>query len=50
MFVRKVKTNKGILEVGKYGIDRIDVNEATKSVTYYTAGGNVFSAKLKKII
>ena len=27
MFVKKVKTNKGIVEVGKYGIARIHLNE-----------------------
>lgn len=27
MFVRKIKSNKGIIEVGKYGVDRIDVHD-----------------------
>ena len=25
MFVRKIRSNKGIIQVGKFGIDRIDV-------------------------
>lgn len=27
MFVRKIKRNKGLIEVGKYGVDRIDVHD-----------------------
>lgn len=50
MFVKKVKTNKGIIEVGKFGISRIDIDEEKKEVTYYTAGGNIFNAKLKKVL
>lgn len=42
MFVRKIKSNKGIIEVGKYGIDRIDVHE-DNIATCYTAGGNIFN-------
>lgn len=50
MFVKSVKSNKGIITVGKFGIYRIDVDEENKIVTYYTAGGNIFIAKLKKIL
>lgn len=50
MFVKKVRTDKGIIERGKYGIDRIDVDEENHLVTYYTAGGNIYTAKLKKIL
>lgn len=50
MFVRKVKSNKGIVKVGKYGVDRIMINEDGKTGTYYTAGGNVFSIKIKEIL
>ena len=49
MFVRKIKSNKGIIEVGKYGISRIDVHE-DNTATYYTAGGNVFRVKVKEIL
>lgn len=38
MFVKKVRTEKGIIKRGKYGIDRIDVDEENHLVTYYTAG------------
>lgn len=48
MFVRKIKSNKGIIEVGRYGVDRIDVHD-DGSATYYTAGGNIFTVKVKKI-
>ena len=27
MFVRKIKSNKGIIEIGKYDVDRIDVHD-----------------------
>ncbi len=47
-FVRKIKSNKGIKEVGKYGIARIDVID---DIAYlYTAGGNVFKVKCKEIL
>lgn len=49
MFVRKIKSNKGIIEVGKYGVDRIDVHD-DKTATYYTAGGNVFTVKVKDVL
>ena len=49
MYVRKIKSSKGIIEVGKYGIDRIDVHE-NHTATCYTAGGNIFRAKVKKIL
>lgn len=47
-FVRKIKSNKGIKEVGKYGVERIDVigNQAN----LYTAGGNVYTVKCKEVI
>lgn len=48
MFVRKIKSNKGKYEVGKFGIDRIDVND--EDATIYTAGGNIFTVKCKKIL
>lgn len=48
MFVRKIKSNKGIIQVGKFGIDRIDVNG--KQADCYTAGGNIFSVKCKRIL
>lgn len=47
-FVRKIKSNKGIYEVGKFGVDRIDVDG--ESATVYTAGGNVFSVKCKAVL
>ncbi len=49
MFVRKIKSNKGIVEVGKYGIDRIDVQEDGRA-DCYTAGGNIFTVKVKEIL
>ena len=49
MFVRKIKSNKGIIEVGRYGVDRIDVHD-DGSATYYTAGGNIFTVKVKKFL
>lgn len=49
MFVCKIKTNKGIVEVGKYGIDRIDVHE-NNTATCYTAGGNIFNVKVKQVL
>lgn len=49
MFVRKIKSNRGFIEVGKYGIDRIDVHE-NNTATCYTAGGNIFDIKVKKIL
>ncbi len=49
MFVCKIKSNKGIIEVGKYGIDRIDVHE-DNTATYYTAGGNIFTVKVKEVL
>lgn len=48
MFVKKIKSDKGIYEVGKFGIDRIDVNDS--EATIYTAGGNIFTVKCKKIL
>lgn len=48
MFVRKIRSNKGIIEVGKYGIDRIDVHD-DGTATYYTAGGNIFMIKVKEV-
>lgn len=50
MFGRKVKTNKGIVQVGKFGIDRIDVDTDTMTANIYTVGGNVFERRLKKIL
>ena len=50
MFVRKIKSNKGIVEVGRFGIDRIDADEENGRATCYTAGGNIFTVKLKKIL
>lgn len=47
-FVRKIKSNKGIIEVGKFGIDRIDIIGDTADI--YTAGGNVYTVKCKKVI
>ena len=38
-----------MIEVGKYGIDRIDVHE-DNTATYYTAGGNIFEVKVKEIL
>ncbi len=49
MFVRKIRSNKGIIEVGKYGIDRIDVHD-DGTATYYTAGGNIFTVKVKEVL
>ncbi len=49
MFVRKIKSNKGIIEVGKYGIARIDVQE-DNTANCYTAGGNIFAVRVKKIL
>ena len=48
MFVRKIKSNKGIIEVGKFGVDRIDVNDSEAII--YTAGGNIFTVKCKKVL
>lgn len=50
MFVRKIRSNRGIIEVGKYGIERIDVNEESKKANVYTAGGNIFEVKVKKVL
>ena len=49
MFVRKIRSNKGIIEVGKYGVDRIDIHD-DGTATYYTAGGNIFTVKLKEVL
>ena len=49
MFVRKIKSNKGIIEVGKFGIERIFVND-DNTADVYTAGGNIFKVKCKKIL
>ena len=49
MFVRKIRSKKGIIEVGRRGIDRIDVHEDGMA-TCYTAGGNLFRVKVKKIL
>lgn len=49
MFVRKIKSNKGNIEIGKFGIDRIDVHE-DNTATCYTAGGNIFNVKCKEIL
>lgn len=48
MFVRKIKGNKGIIQVGKFGVDRIDVDGDLANC--YTAGGNIFTVKCKKIL
>ena len=50
MFVRKIKSNKGIIEVGKFGIDRIYVDEKQEKADCYTAGGNIFTVRVKKIL
>ena len=47
-FVRKIKSNKGIKEVGKFGIERIDV--IGDNATLYTAGGNIFTVKCKEVL
>ncbi len=47
-FVRKIKSNKGIKEVGKYGVERIDV--IGNLANLYTAGGNVYTVKCKEVI
>ena len=47
-FVRKIKSNKGIKEVGKYGVERIDVIGNMANI--YTAGGNIYTVKCKKVI
>ncbi len=49
MFVRKIKSDKGIIEVGKYGISRIDIH-GDDTATCYTAGGDMFIVKVKKIL
>ena len=49
MFVRKIKSNQGIVGVGKYGVDRIDVQEDGRA-DCYTAGGNIFTVKVKEIL
>lgn len=38
------------MQVGKFGIDRIDVDTDTMTANIYTAGGNVFERKVKKIL
>ena len=48
IFVRKIKSNKGIIEVGKYGVDRMDVRD-DKTAAYYTAGGNIFHVPMRQI-
>ena len=50
MWAKKVLTNKGIKEVGRRGISKIFVNEEEKEVQVYTAGGNIFCFKLKRIL
>lgn len=50
MFVRKIKSNKGIIEIGKFGIDKINVNMETMKADIYTAGGNIFEVYCKKIL
>lgn len=50
MFVKKIRSDKGIKEVGKFGISRIDVSEDGATATLYTAGGNIFTVKCKKIL
>ena len=50
MFVRKIKSNKGIVQVGRFGIDRIDVDTEKNTAVCYTAGGNMFNVKVKKIL
>ncbi len=49
MFVRKIKSNKGIIEVGKCGVDRIDAHD-DGIATYYTAGENIFTVKVKEVL
>lgn len=49
MFVRKIKSNKGIIEVGKHGVSRIYIREDNTAFCY-TAGGNIFRLKVKKIL
>lgn len=49
MFVRKIRSNRGIIEVGKYGVDRMDVHD-DKTATYYTVGGNIVTVKVKEIL
>lgn len=50
MFVKKIKSNKGIKQVGKYGVYRIDVSEDGETANIYTAGGNIFTVKCKEIL
>ena len=47
-FVRKIKSNKGIKEVGKYGIERINVIGNLANLC--TAGGNVYTVKCIEVI
>lgn len=49
MFVRRIKSNKGIIEIGKFGIDKIDIND-NNIATIYTAGGNIFTVRCKEIL
>lgn len=50
MFVKKIKSNKGIKEVGKYGIQKIDVDQETSIATLYSFGGNIFTVKCREIL
>lgn len=49
MFARKIKSNKGIIQIGKFGIDKIDLNLETMHADIYTASGNIFQVKCKQI-
>ena len=48
MYVRKIKSNKGIREIAKKGIQYIDVVDNKTNV--YTAGGNIFVVNVKQIL
>lgn len=47
--VRKIKSNKGIFEVGKHGVYRICLN-GNGTADIITYGGNIFTVKLKKVL
>jgi hypothetical protein len=49
MFVKKIKSNKGTIEVRKFGIERIFIND-DGTADVYTAGRNIFNVKCKKIL
>ena len=50
MWAKSIRTREGIFTVGKRGTAHIFVNEDAMTADIYTAGGNIFTVRVKRIL